>query len=102
MMRRLLPFALVALGPVALQAQAPAPPVSESRAARVVPSVSAIRVQSPPQIDGRLDDAVWAQAPVINTFTQRDPQEGAAASERTEVRIAYDDEAIYIAARLLD
>jgi hypothetical protein len=62
----------------------------------------AVRTQSAPAINGRLDDAAWAQAPVINGFTQRDPNEGQPASEATEVRILYDNEAIYVGARLHD
>ncbi len=39
---------------------------------------------------------------MIALFVQRDPDEGVPASEATEVRIAYDDEAMYIAARMHD
>ena len=56
----------------------------------------------PPIIDGRLNDEVWGQAQPASGFTQRDPQEGAPATERTEIRFLYDDEALYIAARLDD
>ncbi|MEJ2541068.1 MAG: DUF5916 domain-containing protein [Gemmatimonadota bacterium] len=53
-------------------------------------------------IDGVLDEAAWSQAPVVDAFTQVDPQEGAPASERTEARILYDTEALYIGVRLWD
>ncbi|HSM06833.1 MAG TPA: DUF5916 domain-containing protein, partial [Longimicrobiales bacterium] len=53
-------------------------------------------------IDGRLDEAAWAGAQVIDDFTQVDPDEGAPASERTEARILYDREALYIGVRLYD
>ena len=55
-----------------------------------------------PRIDGVLDEAVWASAPAITAFTQRDPIEGAAPSEATDVRVLYDDAALYIGARLSD
>ena len=62
----------------------------------------AVRVTAPISIDGRLDEALWASATPITQFTQVDPTEGAPVSERTEVRIVYDDDAIYIGARLYD
>src|SRR5262245_34054086 len=70
--------------------------------AAIAPRASAVRTATTPSIDGRLDDAAWNGAPVISLFIQRDPDEGEPASEATEVRIAYDDEAIYIGARLHD
>lgn len=66
------------------------------------PVARAIRADDAPSIDGRLDDTVWGDAPVIDHFTQLDPLEGEAVSQRTEVRLAYDDEALYIGARLWD
>lgn len=64
--------------------------------------VEAMRVADRPSIDGVLDEAVWQQAPPIDSFTQRDPDEGAPATERTTVQVIYDDEAIYIGAWLYD
>ena len=61
----------------------------------------ATRTDRAPRIDGRLDDAVWARARVIEGFTQSRPIPGAAATERTLVYIVYDDEALYVGARLL-
>jgi Domain of unknown function (DUF5916)/Carbohydrate family 9 binding domain-like len=68
----------------------------------LAPPVHAVRTTTPIVVDGLLSEEVWATAPAVTTFTQRDPTEGAAPSEKTEVRIAYDDEAIYVGARLLD
>ena len=53
-------------------------------------------VSNPPLIDGRLDDAAWARAAPMTGFTQREPSDGQPASERTEVRVVFDDEALYI------
>jgi hypothetical protein len=53
-----------------------------------------------PAIDGRLDDDAWANAPVITDFIQKIPNEGAEPSVRTEVRLLYDDAALYVGARL--
>ena len=54
------------------------------------------RTQVPPSIDGRLDDAVWQDAALITDFIQRQPEDGAPATERTEVYIAYDSGNIYM------
>ncbi len=53
-------------------------------------------------IDGRLDDAAWAAATPITRFTQQQPDEGKPASERTEIRILYDESALYIGARMYE
>ena len=65
-------------------------------------SGTATVVQSPPVIDGRLNDAVWSAATVLADFRQREPQEGAATTERTEVRLLTDGEALYIGAWMYD
>jgi len=62
---------------------------------------TAIRVQNDAiRLDGRLDDLAWKEAPVITDFTQREPVEGEPATERMEVRFAYDNDAVYIGARM--
>jgi len=66
-------------------------------------SLPAVRMQgAPPVIDGRLDDAAWRQAPVASGFVQVEPREGEPATEATEVRVLYDDEALYVAIRARD
>src|SRR4051812_18460369 len=61
----------------------------------------AFRIDGPaPHIDGKLDDPIWRTARPIADFIQKDPNEGAAPSERTEVAFAYDDDAFYIGARM--
>ncbi len=57
---------------------------------------------APPKIDGLLNDPVWQLAPVASGFTQRDPEEGAPATEPTEVRVLYDDEYLYIGFKCYD
>jgi hypothetical protein len=66
------------------------------------PEVHAVRLAGPIVLDGVLSEEVWTSAPAVTEFRQRDPEEGAAASEKTEVRLAYDDEALYVGARLFD
>ena len=65
-----------------------------ARAAR--PSVRPTRVQTPPTIDGRLDDQAWRGAAHITTFVQRRPLDGAPASETTDVYLAYDADQLYV------
>jgi hypothetical protein len=52
------------------------------------------------RIDGALDDIAWSRAPIISDFVQKIPNEGATPSVSTEVRLLYDDDALYIGARL--
>lgn len=59
------------------------------------PTVRVVRTDTPPNIDGLLDDITWRDAALITNFTQTNPVEGAQPTEDTEVRIAYDDEHIY-------
>lgn len=54
------------------------------------------------QVDGRLNERAWSAATPVTAFTQTDPREGSPASERTEVRVLYGNDALYIGARLYD
>ncbi|MCM4160334.1 carbohydrate binding family 9 domain-containing protein [Antarcticibacterium flavum] len=64
----------------------------------------ATRIKGAPQIDGRLDDQIWQDIPVTGNFVQIEPGDGNPEREthKTFVKIAYDDEAIYIAASMRD
>jgi hypothetical protein len=64
--------------------------------------VRVMRTATPPVIDGDLSDDVWASAPVVDDLHQVQPIEYAEPFERTEIRILYDDEALYVAAYLYD
>ena len=55
-----------------------------------------------PIIDGTLDDEAWRHAAVVDDFHQTMPTDGATPTERTVVRVMYDDEFLYIAADLRD
>jgi hypothetical protein len=91
-MIRILPLALLLLLPAAAAGQGEPPLRKEIRAVRIA--------GPPPTIDGRLDDAAWAAAPVLDDFVQKQPVEGVAPTERTEVRFLYDDHALYVGARM--
>ena len=67
-----------------------------------VPVAQAELRTSPVTIDGRLNDAAWAAAEPITDFTQTDPDEGRPATQRTEVRFLFDDDALYVGARMFD
>jgi len=60
------------------------------------------RTDSPPVIDGKLDDAVWRDAVAVDDFHQTTPTDGAKPTEQTIVRVTYDDEYLYISANLRD
>jgi len=60
------------------------------------------RTTTPPVIDGRLDDPAWLNAATVEDFHQTQPSYGATPTERTIVRVTYDDEYLYIAADLRD
>ena len=61
----------------------------------------AVRITGPaPRIDGALDDSAWAHAPAVSDFVQKIPVEGASPSVTTQVKLLYDDDALYVGARL--
>ncbi len=59
-------------------------------------------VEAPPELDGRLDDDLWAAIEPATGFTQRNPDEGEPATEDTEVRFAFDGDNLYIGVRCFD
>lgn len=63
--------------------------------------VTAQRLSERVVLDGKLDERAW-QGQAISGFTQSDPDDGKPATEKTEVWLAYDDEALYVAARMYD
>ena len=67
-----------------------------------VPSADAVRRTAPIVLDGKLDDEAWKDATPIINFTQVDPDEGKPASQRTEMRFLFDDDALYIGAKMFD
>ena len=54
------------------------------------------------KLDGELDDEVWARADAVTDFRQREPREGAEPTARTQVKVAYDAEAMYVAVQADD
>lgn len=66
--------------------------------------VQAQRTSVSPKIDGILDDAVWNNVPIATDFIELRPVPGRVEPKdgRTEVKILYDDHAIYVSARMFD
>jgi uncharacterized protein DUF5916 len=66
------------------------------------PRVAAVQRTGAIVLDGALDEPAWATAPAATGFLQYQPREGDAATQRTEVRFARDDRALYVGARMYD
>ncbi len=82
-------LAIMCQGAVAAEAEAPPK------------SIEIVRTREAVTIDGDLSEQVWHR-PGITQFVQREPDQGKPATEATEAWLAYDDQAIYVAARLHD
>src|SRR5437879_12764893 len=95
-----LQLALLSL-PFALAAQEPAP-VTQAGHKVAVPVATAVRRTGPVVLDAKLDEDAWKAAKPIGDFLQVDPDEGKPATQRTEVRFLYDDDALYLGAKMFD
>ena len=80
----------------------PAPPAVMTRDSEGRVTVRAVRVETPPRIDGVLDDELYRSLTPITGFIQQDPHEGQVATEPTLVWILFDAHSLYIAARCRD
>src|SRR5215813_14020738 len=65
-------------------------------------AAQATRLEEAPKLDGTLDDHVWQTATAISNFLQREPFEGQAATERTEVRVLYTKHEVYFGITCFD
>jgi hypothetical protein len=83
-----------AQGPVA-----PVPPsvITREDSGQVI--VRAVRAASPLRIDGRLDEALYADVPAMSDFIQTEPSAGLPATQKTEVWVAFDSEHVYVSFR---
>src|SRR5205823_4406081 len=66
------------------------------------PRIQAVQITEALKIDGLLDEPAWSLAQPATDFRQERPTEGAPASERTEVRVLFDDKNIYFGIRAFD
>lgn len=91
---RILPSILVAVLTVPVLGAEPL--AAQQAPIGAAPVGIARQIDARPVINGRLDEAVWQSAAPLTGFIQREPKDGAVASERTEVRLLYDSDAIYV------
>ncbi|MFM8532939.1 MAG: DUF5916 domain-containing protein, partial [Acidimicrobiia bacterium] len=89
-------FLAALAAPGAAFAQTPQSTAIDYDTARNERRLKAVKAEGPIALDGKLDEASWAAAPLANHFVQNDPREGQPATYDTEVRLLYDDRALYI------
>ena len=82
--------------PAAVESARAATPDEEAQIGPGGKQMAATEAPAPPRIDGRLDDDVWALAEVVTDFLQREPVEAGVPSQRTEVRILFDEDNLYL------
>ncbi|GAA4498060.1 hypothetical protein GCM10023172_14200 [Hymenobacter ginsengisoli] len=90
---------LLAATPAAAQKSLPGAPTAAAVPRR---QLAAQRVANPVKLDGLLDDAAWATAPATSQFTELRPHPGRPERLPTEVRVLYDDAALYVGAKMLE
>jgi hypothetical protein len=88
------------LGPTLATAQKSLPGAPAAAAPRR--QLAAQRTASPIKLDGLLDDAAWASAPVASQFIEQRPRPGRPERLPTEVRVLYDDAAMYVGAKMVE
>ncbi len=92
----LFPFLVAACASASpLPSAAPGPPAAPKQ-------LVIARADEGPKIDGVLDEAIWRSEGFAREFVQYSPNPGRPARQKTSVWIAYDDEALYVAARMYD
>lgn len=64
--------------------------------------IKAVKLTESIELDGKLDEAVWNIGGGFENFIQRDPAEGIEPTERTVIKIAYDNNALYLGASMYD
>lgn len=100
---RLLLAVLLALAPAPAIRPLAAQTLDDStEVPRARPTLRAALRSAPVSIDGKLDDPAWQQAEAATGFVQKSPIEGRPAQHDTEVRVLYDDDAIFVGARMYD
>jgi hypothetical protein len=93
-------FVIVIGGTGQASSDLPEPLAAAARGPNDGKTLRITRVTAPPLIDGRLDDAAWEAAAPVDDFHQIRPTEYSAPSQRTDVYVLYDDDMLYIGARM--
>ena len=68
----------------------------------ILPELASTRTNQSPKIDGNISDSCWKNLPIASNFTVSEPVYGAKPAAATEVKILYDNRAIYVCAKLYD
>jgi hypothetical protein len=76
--------------------------IAQNDSAVVRKEYFAVRASQSPKVDGLLDDEAWSAALVISDFKQSSPNFNVPVTQKTEVKIIYDNTAVYISAMLYD
>ena len=58
--------------------------------------VRAVRFETPPHVDGKVEEEVWSRATPVTAFIQREPETGAPFTQRTEVYFGFDESNLYV------
>ena len=91
--------------PMSVEIPGPTPPVHPAvvnQAGEAGVTVRAVRVKEPMETDGVLDETFYRETEAISEFIQSIPDAGAEPSERTEVWLGFDDDNVYVGARIWD
>src|SRR5688572_17916416 len=88
-------LAVFLLGVAPALATGQEPPQIDYNTAHLDRHLTIVRAAGPITLDGVLDEPAWRDAPVAKNFIQNDPREGVAATFDTEVRVLYDNDALY-------
>ena len=64
--------------------------------------IHAVKTSQAIKIDGILDDSAWKNAPMVSNLVQNQPSFGEPATSKSEIRILYDNDAVYVSAYLYD
>jgi hypothetical protein len=99
-----LPFALALSTALLAEPAVAQQAASTSKRTNAAPprTMRAVRRTAPVTIDGKLDEAAWAAAEPSSGFEQAYPKPGQPAPDQTEVRVLYDDDALYVGIRMFD
>ncbi|ALI98417.1 DUF5916 domain-containing protein [Rufibacter tibetensis] len=76
--------------------------LSSAQTPKTTKQLTAARTTTPPKLDGIPDEEIWKQVTPATDFIQSEPANGSPSKQRTEVRVLYDDEAVYVGAMLFD
>jgi len=80
----------------------PVPPAVLARDQSGRVTIRAIRLDEPLRLDGQLDEPVYQTIAPVTGFIQQEPNEGAPATEQTDVWVLFDSETVYVSARCWD